>query len=91
MVDNLILFVSQFLLVFLLGFQSLNVVRGYYVLAFLTSMLLGVAGWFTINIVANASMYDVLSITFIVYIFAGPIAIISAMATHELIRKYKVL
>ena len=91
MIDNLILFVSQFLLVFLLGFQSLNVVRGYYVLAFLTSMLLGVAGWFTINIVANASMYDVLSITFIVYIFAGPIAIISAMRVHELIRKYKVL
>ena len=91
MLDNLILFVSQFLLVFLLGFQSLNIVRGYYVLAFLTSLFLGVASWFTINIVANASMFDVLSITFIAYIFAGPIAIISAMRTHELIRKYKVL
>ena len=86
--DNLILFVSQFLLVFLLGFQSLNIVRGYYVLAFLTSLFLGVASWFTINIVANASMFDVLSITFIVYIFAGPIAIISAMKFHSIMRNY---
>jgi len=86
-IDNAILFVSQFLLIFLLGVQQLNVVRGYYVLAAFTSLLLGIAGWFTVGIISSASTYDLTSMTFFSYIVAGPIAIICAMKTHELIRK----
>ena len=91
MLDNLILFVSQFLLVFLLGTQSINVVRGYYVAAAFTSLLLGICGWFAIGIIAESTTYDLTSFTFFSYIVAGPLAIVSAIKFHELIRKYKVL
>jgi hypothetical protein len=84
--EILLIFVSQFGLVFLLGFQSINVVRGYYVRAFFTSMMLGVFGWFTITILSNMNTFDFLTLTFFVYILAGPLAIISAMKTHELLK-----
>jgi hypothetical protein len=86
-VDNLILFVSQFLLVFLLGLQSLNVMRGYYVAAAFTSLLLGICGWFAIGIIAESTTYDLTLFTFFSYIVAGPVAIISAMRFHQWLRK----
>ena len=89
MLDNLILFVSQFLLVFLLGTQSINVVRGYYVAAAFTSLLLGICGWFAIGIIAESTTYDLTSFTFLSYIVAGPVAIISAMKFHSYLRKLK--
>ena len=89
MIDNLILFVSQFLLVFLLGTQSINVVRGYYVAAAFTSLLLGICGWFAIGIIAESTTYDLTSFTFLSYIVAGPLAIISAMKFHSYLRKLK--
>ena len=88
MVDNLILFVSEFLLVFLLGTQSINVVRGYYVAAAFTSLLLGICGWFAIGIIAESTTYDLTSFTFLSYIVAGPAAIISAMKFHSIMRNY---
>jgi len=88
MLDNILIFVSQFGLVFLLGFQQLNVVHGYYVRAFITSMMLGLFGWFTITIVSTMNTFDFLTTTFFVYIIAGPLAIISAMKIHGIMRKY---
>lgn len=87
MIDNILIFVSQFFLVFLLGFQNLNIVHGYYVRAFFTSMLLGVMGWVTITILATMNTFDILTTTFFVYIFAGPLGIITAMRFHELTRR----
>jgi hypothetical protein len=83
MIDNLILFVAQFVFIFLLGIQQLNVMRGYYVAAALTSLLLGICGWFTIGIIAEATTYDLTSVTFVTYIIAGPLGILSAMYFHS--------
>ena len=87
MLDNLILFVSQFLLVFLLGTQSINVVRGYYVAAAFTSFLLGICGWFAIGIIAESTTYDLTSFTFFSYIVAGPLGVILAMKLHAMFRR----
>ena len=87
MLDNLILFVAQFVFIFLLGIQQLNIVRGYYVAAAVTSLLLGVCGWFTIGIIAEATTYDLTSVTFLTYIVAGPMGIVTAMWVHKLLRR----
>ena len=87
--DNVILFVSQFVFIFLLGIQQLNIMRGYYVAAAFTSLLLGICGWFAIGIIAESTTYDLTSFTFFSYIVAGPVAIISAMKFHSYLRKLK--
>lgn len=87
--ENIIVFVSQFLLIYLLGFQQLNVVKGYYFLAFMTSLFLGIAGWFTITILSTMNTYEILTITFFAYIISGPIAIVCSMKTHSLMDKRK--
>jgi len=86
-VNELIVFVSQFMLVFLLGFQTQNVIRGFYFQAALTSFLLGLAGWFTITIVSKMNAIDFMTLMFFAYIVAGPLAIISAMKLHRVLFK----
>jgi hypothetical protein len=86
-VNELIVFVSQFMLVFLLGFQQMNVMRGFYFQAALTSFLLGLSGWATITIVSKFQVTDFLTLLFFAYIVAGPLAIISAMKLHRVLFK----
>jgi hypothetical protein len=86
-VKELIVFVSQFLMVFLLGWQQQNVMRGFYFQAAFTSFLLGLSGWVTITIVSKFHVTDFLTVLFFAYIVAGPIAIVSAMKLHRTLFK----
>jgi hypothetical protein len=86
-VNELVVFVSQFLMVFLLGFQQMNVMRGFYFHAALTSFLLGLSGWATITIVSKFHVTDFLTVLFFAYIVAGPLAIVSAMKLHRTLFK----
>jgi len=86
-VEELIVFVSQFLMVFLLGFQTQNVIRGFYFQAAFTSFLLGLSGWVTITIVSKFHVTDFLTVLFFAYIVAGPLAIVSAMKLHRILFK----
>ena len=47
------IFIAQFIVIYLLGFQQKNVTGEHYALAFITSVVLGVAGWFLTSIVSN--------------------------------------
>jgi hypothetical protein len=86
-VEEVIVFVSQFLMVFLLGFQTQNVIRGFYFQAAFTSFLLGLSGWVTITIVSKFHVTDFLTVLFFAYIVAGPLAIVSAMKLHRILFK----
>jgi hypothetical protein len=83
--DEIIIFISQFCMIFLLGFQHRNVAQRLYIPAMFTSLLLGIFGWFTITILSTAYTYDVFSTLFVAYIIAGPLAIVSAMKSHDMI------
>lgn len=88
--DAILIFVSQFGLIYLLGFQQMNVVGKHYVAAAITSFLLGLFGWFTISIISSANLEGIFSFIFWVYVIAGPLAIVSAMRTHPyIVRVYK--
>jgi hypothetical protein len=90
MIDVVLIFLSQFGMVYLLGFQQLNVVGKHYIAAAFTSFLLGLFGWFTISIVSSANMEGIFSLIFWIYLFAGPMAILTAMKTHPyIVRVYK--
>lgn len=90
MLDALLIFVSQFGLIYLLGFQQMNVTGKHYVAAAITSFLLGLFGWFTISIISSANLEGIFSFVFWVYVIAGPLAIVFAMRTHPyIVRVYK--
>jgi len=82
-----LIFIAQFSMIFLLGWQQQNVAKRLYVNAAITSMLLGIAGWFTVTIMATMRTFDILSIVFAAYIVAGPIAIVLSMYAHDHIFK----
>ena len=85
--NELIIFFSQFLMVFLLGWQQQNVIRGFYFQAAFTSFLLGLSGWATITIVSKFHVNEFLTPVFFAYIVAGPLAIVSAMKLHRMLFK----
>ena len=58
MVELLIVFVSRFLFVFLLGVQTMNVVRGRWVLVFFVSALIGICEFTVLGYVIRAVQND---------------------------------
>ena len=83
------IFLAQFIVIFLLGVQQKNVTGHHYVLAFITSLVLGVAGWFLTSIVATANLEALFTTVYFAFIAAGPIAIIAAMKYHPwLVNKF---
>lgn len=58
MVELLIVFVSRFLFVFLLGVQTVNIVRGSWVVAFFVSVLIGVCEFTVLTYVITAIQND---------------------------------
>jgi general stress protein CsbA len=75
---TLALFVSTFMLVFALGFQSLNVNNGHYVAAFVTSFLIGASNLVLFKYVPDANLIEVAA-----YMMGGPFGIISSMYAHR--------
>jgi hypothetical protein len=81
----LLVFLAAVLIVFMLGFQSLNVNRGHYWLACLTSLGIGTANLCLLKIIPQAK--DPLEIA--CYLVGGPIGILLAMWLHPS-RRHKV-
>lgn len=77
--SELLLFVSAFGIVFMLGFQSLNVNGGHYILAFLTSFLVGTFNLALYKMVPDA--HTPLQIA--AYLTGGPLGIVAAMLVHR--------
>jgi hypothetical protein len=91
MTEAAVVFVAQYLMVLLLGLQSLNVRDRHYVLAGITSFMLGVCGFYVTSIV-GAAKGQVLTILWWSFVIAGPCGIITAMAVHPaLVRAWEKL
>jgi hypothetical protein len=73
----LILFLSQFAVVFLLGFQSQSIRDNRYVAAMIGSCLIGASQLFQWKMMPKASPSEMA-----VWLMAGPLAIVSAMWLH---------
>ena len=76
---ELILFGSTFVLVFALGFQSLNVNGGHYVAAALTSFVIGAMQMLLLKLGPDASATEIAA-----FLCGGPIGIITAMRVHPI-------
>ena len=81
MTEAIAVFVAQYLMVLLLGLQSLNVRDRHYVMAAATSFLLGVCGFYVTSIVGDAKGQS-LTILWWSFVIAGPCGIVTAMAIH---------
>lgn len=75
---ELALFVSVFVSVFALGFQSQNVNQGHYVAAFMTSFLIGGGHLALYRLMPEASLSEVVA-----YLLGGPFGIIASMVVHR--------
>jgi len=73
-----LIFISTFVLVFSLGFQSLNVNNGHYKAAFFTSFAIGLANLVLFKTVPQAGVMEIGS-----YLIAGPFAITASMKAHQ--------
>lgn len=76
--SELLLFGSTFVLVFLLGFQSLNVNGGHYLAAFLSSFGISLSQLILYKLVPDASWTQVVA-----YMSGGPIGIVASMYAHR--------
>jgi cation transporter-like permease len=88
MKDAFIIFVAQYSTILLLGLQSLNVNKGHKILAALTSLMLGVSGFFVTGIVAKAYNDGMFTLVWWAFIIAGPLGITSSMTLHPVIVKW---
>lgn len=75
---ELLLFGSTFVLVFLLGFQSLNVNGGHYVAAFLSSFGISLSQLILYKLVPDATWTQVAA-----YMSGGPLGIVASMYVHR--------
>ena len=76
--NTLTLFGSTFVLVFALGMQSLMVNRGYFVGAFVTSLLISVAQLLLLKFGPDAIGTEIVG-----YVLGGPFGIIAAMFAFQ--------
>lgn len=72
------IFVSTFVLVFALGFQSLNVNNGHYKAAFLTSFAISASNLILFKTVPQADWMQILA-----YLTGGPFGIVASMWAHR--------
>ena len=88
--NEALIFLAQFSMIFLLGVQSLNVRDGHYVGAAVTSLLLGITGFTITSIVGKLHLEDLLEPIGLVFLVAGPVGIVTAMKSHDwLVRKFR--
>jgi hypothetical protein len=73
-----LLFISTLVLVFALGFQSLNVNGGHYRAAATTSFLIGTSQLVLYRLVPTASVIEIAA-----YLIGGPIGIVLSMWLHR--------
>ncbi len=82
---ELTLFARTFILVFALGLQSINVNNGHYILAALTSFVIGAGQMVLYKLAPNAEWTDIAA-----YLVGGPFGITASMWAHpKLVRIIK--
>lgn len=75
----LIIFFATFVVVFALGFQSLNVNQGHHKAAFLNSLVIGLSNLVILKMVPDTSaLLEILA-----YLFGGPFGIVASMWVHR--------
>jgi hypothetical protein len=74
----LIIFGSTFILVFALGFQSLNVNNGHYKAAFFTSFAIALSNLILLKTVPQANWLEIAA-----YLTSGPFAMVTSMWAHR--------
>lgn len=77
-----LIFLSTFILVFCLGFQSLNVNNGHYKAAFMTSFAIGLSNLILFKTLPQSDIWQVIA-----YLSGGPLAIVASMWAHERVMK----
>ena len=75
---ELALFASSFILVFFLGFQSLNTNGGHYAAAFFTSFAIGGSQLVLYKLVPDANLTQIIA-----YLSGGPLGIVAGMWVHR--------
>ena len=79
----LTVFVCQYIMIGLLGLQSLNVRDGQKVHAAFTSLLLGIVGFQITGIISSVYSQGMLSLVFVSFVLAGPLGIYTSMCLHQ--------
>ncbi len=74
----LLIFISTFVLVFALGFQSLNVNNGHFKAAFFTSFGIALSNLILLKTVPQADWLEITA-----YLTSGPFAIVASMWAHR--------
>ena len=77
---GILLFLSSFLIVFLLGLQSKNVNGNHYLLAALTSAGIGICNFYVIRSVPAQQLTWQ---AFLGYVSGGPVGIVLSMWIHD--------
>lgn len=80
---ELALFASTFMLVMLLGLQSLNVNNGHHWAAFLTSFGIGASNLVLFKLAPDANVTEMIA-----YMLGGPFGILAAMWVHPRLAAY---
>jgi hypothetical protein len=86
--EALIIFISQFAVVFLLGIQSLMVRDSHCVGAAVGSLFIGVSQFFVFSIVGGLSATDMVTAQGLSFLLAGPLAIVASIKTHPYMVKH---
>lgn len=75
-----ILFFASLATVFFLGFQGINVIKYYYGLAIITSLLISISSYYLYKFVPDGKLkwYE-----FIAYCLGGAIGIVLSMLVHQ--------
>lgn len=90
--DVVLIFVSQFFLIFLMGLQSLNVKDGHTILAGITSALLSLCGFYVTGLTAKAFDAGFLSLFGLSFTVSGALGIMVAMKMHKhIVRMYSLI
>lgn len=75
-----LVFISQFILILLMGLQSLNIRDGRYIPAAITSFLIGVFGYYITAQIAIVQ--DMFTTVWWFYVIAGPLGIVTSIWLH---------
>lgn len=79
---ELTLFASTYILVFALGLQSINVNNGHFILAAITSYIIGAGQMVLYKIAPDATWLQIFC-----YLNGGPLGIVTAMWAHPRLAK----
>ena len=82
--EVIFIFISQFIMITLVGLNQLNVVHNHLYMAMITSMLIGMCSFYNITKVSSAEAYSAVWWAFVI---AGGIAIGFSMKLHPVLVK----